>query len=82
VIDFVQAWSTKTELPVERFIDWLGIARGKFFDWRKRYGKINERNPPRPRVLLLTSDEQAASFDVHERLPLECYRRHSFMVID
>ncbi len=32
------------ELPVERFAGWLGIARGKFFDWRLRFGKANEHN--------------------------------------
>ncbi len=30
VVDFVRDWSTKTELPVEKFVGWLGVARGKF----------------------------------------------------
>ena len=32
-----------------RVVWWLGIARGKFFDWRNRYGKANEHNAQVPR---------------------------------
>jgi len=82
VIDFVQVWSEKTELPVERFIGWIGIARGKFFDWRKRYGKANEHNALVPRDHWLTVEEQQAIIAFHERFPLEGYRRLTFMMID
>ncbi len=83
MIDFVQLWSTKTELPVERFIGWIGIARGKFFDWRKRYGKANEHNAWVPRDHWLTADwEQQAILAFHDRFPLEGYRRLTFMMLD
>jgi putative transposase len=82
VVDFVRAWSEKTELPVERFIGWIGIARGKFFDWRKRYGKVNEHNALVPRDHWLTPEEQQAILAFHERFPLEGYRRLTFMMID
>ena len=36
--------ATKTQLPVQQIVQWCGIARGKFYDWRKRYGKVNEHN--------------------------------------
>jgi putative transposase len=38
-----------TELPVARLVGWIGIARGKYFDWRGRYGKANEHNGLVPR---------------------------------
>ena len=82
MIDFVQAWSEKTELAVERFIGWIGIARGKFFDWRKRYGKANEHNALVPRDHWLTPEEQQAIIAFHDRFPLEGYRRLTFMMID
>ena len=28
--------ATKTQLPVQQIVQWCGIARGKFYDWRKR----------------------------------------------
>jgi len=48
-VDFVSVWSGKTELPAKLFVSWLGIARGKYYDWRKRYGKANEHNGKVPR---------------------------------
>lgn len=82
MVDFVRVWSSKTELPAERWIGWIGVARGKFFDWRKRYGKANEHNALVPRDHWLTPEEQAAILAFHQRFPLEGYRRLSFMMID
>ena len=42
IVDFVRVWAEKTELPRERFMRWIGVAKGKFYDWQKRYGKANE----------------------------------------
>jgi transposase InsO family protein len=82
VVDFVQQWSDKTELPVDRFVTWVGIARGKFFDWRKRYGKVNEHNALVPRDHWLTLEEQEAIVAFHAQHPLEGYRRLTFMMLD
>jgi transposase InsO family protein len=82
IVDFVREWSAKTEIPAERFIGWIGIARGKFFDWRKRYGKVNEHNAVVPRDHWLTDEERRAIIAFHERFPLEGYRRLAFMMID
>ena len=48
-MDFVRRWSERTELPCTDFIRWLGLSKGKFYDWRKRYGKANEHNALVPR---------------------------------
>ena len=49
IVDFVRTWSERTEIPAARFITWIGVARGKFYDWQKRYGKANEHNALVPR---------------------------------
>ena len=82
VVDFVREWSDKTEIPAERFVGWIGIARGKFFAWRKRYGKANEHNALIPRDHWLTAEERQAIIDFHGQFPLEGYRRLTFMMID
>src|SRR6202007_1839089 len=82
VVDFVWGWSEKTELPVERFAGWLGVARGKLFDWRKRYGKVNEHNALVPRDHWLEAWEKKAIIDFHAQQPLEGYRRLAFMMLD
>jgi hypothetical protein len=43
-VDFVRRWSDKTEIGAGRFIGWLDITVSKFYDWRERYGKVNEHN--------------------------------------
>ncbi len=48
-MDFVRRWSEKTEIGAGRFIEWLDITASKFYDWRERYGKVNEHNGRVPR---------------------------------
>ena len=43
-MDFVRCWSEKAEIGVGRFIPWLGVTASKFYDWRQRYGCVNEHN--------------------------------------
>jgi putative transposase len=82
VVDFVREWSTKTELPIQSFLDWLSLARGKFHAWRHRYGKANEHNALVPRDHWLEDWERQAILDFHEHFPLEGYRRLAFMMLD
>jgi putative transposase len=78
----VRAWSEKTEIAVERFIEWIGVARGKFFAWQKRYGKANEHNGLVPRDHWLLDEEKGKIIAFHDRFPLEGYRRLTFMMLD
>ena len=82
VVDFVNKWALKTELAVGRFISWLGIARGKFYEWRKRYGKANEHNALIPRDHWITDEERQAILDFELLFPREGYRRLTFMMLD
>jgi transposase InsO family protein len=75
-------WADKTELPAERFIGWIGVARGKFFDWKTRYGKANEHNGLVPRDFWVEPWEKQAIIDFHDKNPLEGYRRLTFMMLD
>ncbi len=74
--------SAKTELPTVRLVEWLGIARGKYFDWRQRYGKANEHNGLVPRDHWVDERERQAIVDYFDRHPLEGYRRLTFMMLD
>jgi putative transposase len=82
VVDFVRVWANKTELSTGRFIGWLSIARGKFFDWKQRYGKANEHNALVPRDFWIEPQERQAIIDFHDKNPLEGYRRLTFMMLD
>jgi putative transposase len=82
VVDFIAEWSRKTEIAQERFIRWVGVSRGKFFDWKERYGKANEHNGKVPRDHWLEKWEQQAILAYHRANPLEGYRRMTFMMLD
>jgi len=82
VVDFVRRWSEKTEIGVGRFIHWLGVTASKFYDWRQRYGCVNEHNGWVPRDFWLETEEKEAIIDFHLKNPLEGYRRLTFMMLD
>ena len=80
VVDFVRRWMEKTQFGVGRFIHWLGVRASKFYDWRARYGRVNEHNGWIPRDFWLEPWEKEAIVDFHRKNPLEGYRRLTFMM--
>jgi putative transposase len=81
-VDFVRYWSEKAEIGVGRFIPWLGVAASKFYDWRERYGCVNEHNGWIPRDFWLEPWEKEAIIGFSLKNPGEGYRRLTFMMLD
>jgi putative transposase len=81
-VDFVRYWSKKAEIGVGRFIAWLDITASKFYDWRERYGNVNEHNGWVARDFWLQGWEKEAIIGFHLKNPLERYRRLTFMMLD
>lgn len=65
-----------------RFTAWLGIRRGKFSDWRERYGRVNEHNARVPRDHWLEEREEQAIIDYRMEHPDVGYRCLTFMMLD
>ena len=82
MVDYVQRWSQRTELPKTRLIGWLGVGTSKFYQWQDRYGQANEHNGQVPRDFWLEDWERQAILDFHDRHPLDGYRRLAFMMLD
>ena len=82
MVDYVQRWSQRTELPKTRLIGWLGVGTSKFYQWQDRYGRANEHNGQVPRDFWLEDWERQAILDFHDRHPLDGYRRLAFMMLD
>jgi len=82
MVDFVRELSERTEITQERIVGWVGISRGKFFDRRRRYGKVNEHNGLVPRDHWLEAEEEHKIVAFHDLHPLEGYRRLTYMMID
>jgi putative transposase len=82
VIDFVRQWTDRTEIKAKRLVSWLGITQSKYYDWKSRYGKVNEHNSWIPRDWWLEEWEKKEIVKFHAKYPLEGYRRLAFMMID
>jgi len=82
MIDFVRLWAEKSGLGVTRFIKWLAIAPSKYYEWQRRYGKVNEHNALIPRDFWLEDWEKQEIIKFHLNYPLEGYRRLTFMMLD
>jgi len=82
VVDFVKRWSQSSGIAVAHFIDWLGITSSKYYDWQRRYGKVNEHNALIPRDFWLQDWEKEAIVDFYLKHPLQGYRRLTFMMLD
>ena len=75
-------YSDKTEIAAGDFIRRIGIARSKYYDWKHRYGKVNEHNAWIPRDFWLTDFERQEIINYYHDNPLEGYRRLCYMMID
>ena len=61
---------------------WIGIGSSKFYDWKQRYGKVNEHNAMVPRDHWLEDHEKRAILDFHAEHSTEGYRRLTYMMMD
>jgi putative transposase len=75
-------WSLKADIRGIKFIKWLGIAPSKFYDWKRRYGKVNEHNSWIPRDFWLESWEKEKIIEFFCQNRDEGYRRLAFMMLD
>ncbi len=82
VVDYVRYWADKTEIKAAQLVRWIGISRSKYYQWQKRYGKVNEHNNWIPRDFWLTDAEKRLIIDYYTKNPLEGYRRLTYMMID
>ena len=82
VVDFTVQWSDKTEIRVCRIASGVGISSSKFYNWKRRYGKVNEHNAWIPRDTWLEDGEKQAVIDYHRTHPDEGYRRLTYMMLD
>ena len=60
----------------------MQLHKGRFYDWKKRYGKVNEHNGRIPRDHWLLESEIESILAFHDAHPLNGYRRLTFMMID
>jgi transposase InsO family protein len=82
VVDFVRAFSTRTELSVRWILRRLGVVPTQFHRWADRYGRVNAHNGRIPRDHWLTPAEETAILAYYDTHAPEGYRRLTFMMLD
>jgi transposase InsO family protein len=82
VVDYLNYWNDRAEIPMKRLLGWLGLGASKFSQWKQRYGKANEHNGKVPRDWWLEHWEKEAIMAFHDQHPWEGYRRLTFMMLD
>jgi len=82
IVDYVRRWSDRTELSAQRLVQWIGIGMSRYYDWKQRYGQVNEHNGLVPRDHWLQAWEREAIVAFHAKHPLEGYRRLTYMLMD
>lgn len=75
-------WQQQTEIAGRRLVQWIGLGQSKYFDWKERYGRVNEHNAlvPRDHWLEEWEKEEIVKFVSEHRE--DGYRRCAYMMID
>ena len=63
-------------------MDWIGISRGKYYDWSQRYGCDNRHNGRIPRDFWLLPWERSAIIDFYQNNSDVGYRALTYMMMD
>ena len=82
VVDYVRYWAKRTGLASRELIHWTGISSSKYYEWCRRYGKVNEHNAWIPRDHWLETWEKEAILRFYEAHRQEGYRRLTYMMLD
>ena len=82
MVDFISHWKERSGFLLPRFLKGLDLPKSKFYDWKKRYGKVNEHNAWIPRDFWLELWEKNAIVKFYQDHPMEGYRRATYMMMD
>ena len=78
IVDYVRRWSDRAELPAKQLVRWIGVGMSKYYEWTKRYGKVNEHHALVPRDHWLEAWERQTILSFYADHPLEGYRRLTY----
>lgn len=82
IVEFVQRHASLTGLSVGRLVEWIGMGRDRYYEWRRRVGQANHHNAAIPRGHWLELWEQNAIRRFFLDHPGEGYRRLTWMMVD
>ena len=81
MVDYVNHWKGRTEIPAKRILRWIGLYEATFYKWCRHYGKEHSHNGAIPRDHWIEDWERGAIIRFHFENPLDGYRRLAFMML-
>ncbi len=72
----------KTEVLTKQLLNWAELSSGKYYQWKKRYGKPNAHNASLPREHWIERWEKEAIIAYYFQHPLEGHRRLCYLMLD
>lgn len=82
VVETIDVYLSKSELPQKTLVGWVGISMSKFHLWKNRVGTPLEHNAKQPKRGWLLAQEREAVIKYAKSHPGEGYRRLTYMMID
>lgn len=82
IVDVVSDIQEETELTTVWLLKQAAIGRGRFYDWKQRYGKLNEHNGKVPRDNWLMPEEVDLIVKWFQEHPFDGYRRCCYRMMD
>jgi len=82
VVRFVRYWTARGEMLLKQLLEWVGIAKSKFYTWEARLGKRNRHNAKVPRWYWLRPWERQAILDYQAEHLDVGYRQLTYMMLD
>ena len=81
-MDYIRYWQDRSGIAAKQLLKWLGVPEGTFYNWRQRYGKVNQQNSWIPRDHWLEPWEKEAIIRYCQENPGHGYRRLTYMMLD
>ena len=82
IVDFVRHWNERTGHSIKSLLSQIGLRPGRYHDWRRRYGKVNEHNGLIPRDHWLEAWEKQVIVAYYKANADQGYRRLTYMLMD
>ena len=83
VVDFTIHWSERFEcISKKNILSGLNLHPSRFYDWKERYGTLNQHNGHIPRNFWLLPEEKDKIARFYLDHQLDGYRRCAYMMID
>lgn len=82
ILSFIKHWNKRSEVPVHKLISWLGINRGRYYEWERRKDQPNKHNAPIPKSHWVLESERLAIIDYAKGHLQAGYRRMTYLMLD